>query len=135
MNVEESDLYLHPDPATLAVLPWRPQTGRVVRFYCDITYPDGSPFAGGSRAQLKAAVKDAAGMGFTVKIGTECEFYLFEMNELGRPTKIPQDFAGYMDVAPIDKEKMSVGRSASLWRKWDFSPKPHTTRPDLDKTK
>ncbi len=103
MNVEESDLYLHPDPATLAVLPWRPQTGRVVRFYCDITYPDGSPFAGGSRAQLKAAVKDAADMGFTVKIGTECEFYLFEMNELGRPTKIPQDFAGYMDVAPIDK--------------------------------
>ena len=27
MNVEESDLFLFPDPATLAVLPWRPQTG------------------------------------------------------------------------------------------------------------
>ena len=26
-----SDLYLHPDPDTLSVLPWRPEHGRVVR--------------------------------------------------------------------------------------------------------
>ena len=26
-----SDLLLHPDPETLAVLPWRPEHGRVVR--------------------------------------------------------------------------------------------------------
>ena len=31
MNVEESDLFLCPDPGTLAVLPWRPQQGRVRR--------------------------------------------------------------------------------------------------------
>ena len=31
MNMEESDLFLHPDPSTLAVLPWRPQQGRVAR--------------------------------------------------------------------------------------------------------
>ena len=39
-----SDLLLHPDPSTLSVLPWRPDHGRVVRMFCDITYPDGTPF-------------------------------------------------------------------------------------------
>ena len=46
LNVDASDLLLFPDPATLSVLPWRPAQGRVVRFYCDIRYPDGTPFEG-----------------------------------------------------------------------------------------
>ena len=36
LNVDDSDLLLFPDAATLSVLPWRPAQGRVVRFYCDI---------------------------------------------------------------------------------------------------
>jgi len=44
MNVEKSDLFLHPDPSTLSILPWRPQQGRVIRFFCDIKHPDGSAF-------------------------------------------------------------------------------------------
>ncbi|MBO7404539.1 MAG: glutamine synthetase, partial [Clostridia bacterium] len=40
-----SDLFLRPDPATLAVLPWRPDHGRVVRMYCDVLLPGGEPFA------------------------------------------------------------------------------------------
>ena len=39
-----SDLVLFPDPSTLVVLPWRPDHGRVVRMYCNITYPNGKPF-------------------------------------------------------------------------------------------
>ena len=39
-----SDLLLHPDSSGLAVLPWRPENGRVIRMFCDITYPDGTPF-------------------------------------------------------------------------------------------
>ena len=35
-DVSKSDLLLFPDPSTLSVLPWRPQQGRVVRFFCDI---------------------------------------------------------------------------------------------------
>ena len=49
MNVESSDLLLFPDPTTLSVLPWRPSTGRVVRFFCDIRYPDGAPVEGDGR--------------------------------------------------------------------------------------
>ena len=44
MNIDQSDLLLFPDPSTLSILPWRPSHGRVVRFFCDIKYPDGTPF-------------------------------------------------------------------------------------------
>ncbi len=103
MNVEESDLLLFPDPSTLAVLPWRPATGRVVRLYCDIRHPDGTPFAGDGRRLLKNAIEQAAQRGFSCRFGAECEFYLFELDENGKPTDRPFDEAGYLDFAPIDK--------------------------------
>lgn len=103
MNVEESDLYLYPDPSTLCILPWRPQHGRVMRMFCEIRHPDGTPFEGDGRAILKGAVAQAKAMGYTCKIGAECEFYLFELDEKGNPTKIPHDQAGYCDIAPQDK--------------------------------
>lgn len=103
MNVEESDLFLFPDPGTLSVLPWRPQQGRVVRFFCEIRHPDGTPFEGDGRHILRRAVEKAARMGYVCKIGSECEFYLFEADDRGKPTKIPHDEGGYLDFAPRDK--------------------------------
>ncbi|MDL2225404.1 glutamine synthetase family protein [Eubacteriales bacterium OttesenSCG-928-M02] len=103
LREERSDLFLFPDPSTLTVLPWRPQQGRVVRLFCDIRHPDGNPFEGDSRHILSHAVEMAAAMGYTVQIGSECEFYLFEQDEKGLPTTIPQDRAGYLDFSPLDK--------------------------------
>ncbi len=103
MNIEESDLFLYPDPSTLCILPWRPQQGRVVRFFCNIKHPDGTPFEGDGRDILKKAVKYAEESGYKIEIGTECEFYLFEEDEKGYPTLEPQDKAGYFDTAPLDK--------------------------------
>ena len=99
----KSDLFLHPDPATLTWLPWRPEHGKVVRMFCDITYPDGRPFECDARALLKRAVADAAEAGYEFFFGAEQEFYLFELDETGEPTKIPYDRAGYMDIAPDDR--------------------------------
>ena len=98
-----SDLFLRPDPATLTGLPWRPENGRVVRMFCDITYPDGSPFPADSRRCLKQAVAAARESGYRFSFGSEMEFYLFETDERGEPTKVPYDRAGYMDIAPEDK--------------------------------
>ncbi len=98
-----SDLFLHPDPETLTWLPWRPENGKVVRMFCDITYPDGTPFECDTRTLLKNAVKEAENAGLTFRFGAEQEFYLFLLDEKNRPTKIPYDNAGYMDVAPEDK--------------------------------
>ena len=77
--------------------------GRVVRFYCNIRYPDGKPFEGDSRLILQRVMEKAAKMGFDVKIGTECEFYLFKLDEKSQPTMVPHDNAGYCDLAPSDK--------------------------------
>lgn len=98
-----SDLFLHPDPSTLTVLPWRPEHGRVVRMLCDVSYPDGSPFENDTRRILKQAVKAAEDMGCKFAFGSEMEFYLFKLDESGNPTDIPYDNAGYMDIAPDDK--------------------------------
>ncbi len=98
-----SDLFLHPDPATLAELPWRPENGKVVRLYCDIKYPDGKPFETDTRALLREAVGDAEKAGFSFAFGSEMEFYIFKRDEAGEPTRIPYDHAGYMDIAPEDR--------------------------------
>ncbi len=102
-NETHSDLYLHPDAETLTPLPWRPEHGSVVRMFADITYPDGTPFECDTRTLLKKAVEDAKKAGYSFSFGAEQEFYLFQLDENGNPTKIPYDQAGYMDIAPDDK--------------------------------
>ncbi len=98
-----SDLFLHPDPSTLTVLPWRPEHGRVVRMFCNITYPDNTPYTNDTRSLLIKAIEDAKKCGYTFYFGAEMEFYLFRLNEYGKPTKEPYDHAKYMDIAPDDK--------------------------------
>lgn len=98
-----SDLFLHPDPATLTILPWRPEHGRVVRMFCDITHPNGTPFECDSRNLLRNAVAEAKKEHCEFFFGPEMEFYLFNRNEEGEPTKIPYDNTGYMDIAPDDR--------------------------------
>src|SRR5258708_38894504 len=45
-RVDESDMIAMPDPATFAILPWRPRERGVARMFCDIHPPDAPPFAG-----------------------------------------------------------------------------------------
>lgn len=103
LNIEESDLFLFPDPSTLTILPWRPQEGRVARFFCYIKTPDGKIFNGDSRHVLANAVEELWNLGYTAKVGPECEFYLFKTDDEGEPILIPHDTAGYFEVAPFDK--------------------------------
>ncbi len=98
-----SDLLLHPDADTLMPLPWRPEHGRVVRMFCTISYPDGRTFECDSRSILKQAVQAAEKAGLQFFFGAEQEFYLFNLDDNGNPTKEPYDNAGYMDIAPEDK--------------------------------
>ncbi len=101
---DKSDMFLHPDPATLSIIPWRPTTGKVVRMFCDITYPDGTPYEKDCRHLLKKAValaKDKYQV--DLMFGSEIEFYLFKLDENGKSSKEPFDQAGYMDIAPEDK--------------------------------
>lgn len=98
-----SDLLLHPEPDSLMLLPWRPEHGCVVQMFSDISHPNGTPFSCDTRSLLKKAVADAEKAGFSFTIGAEQEFYLFNTDENGKPTLIPCDEAGYMDIAPEDR--------------------------------
>lgn len=101
-DVEESDMYLHPDYGTLEIFPWRPQQGKVARLICDVYRPDGQPFAGDPRHVLKRALAEAEEMGLTFRAGAECEFFLFHLDENGMPTTLSHENAGYFDVGPVD---------------------------------
>ena len=98
-----SDVFLRPDPDTLSILPWRPEHGRVVRMFCNITLPDGTPFFADTRRLLTQAMEEAKKEGYTFRFGTEIEFYLFKLDEDGNKTDIPYDNAGYMDMSPDDQ--------------------------------
>ncbi len=97
------DLLLQPDISTLSVLPWRPKSGRVVRFFCNIMNPDGTPYQGDLRHAIQSYTQELYTKGYACEVGTRCEFYLFDLGADGEPTKQPHDHAGYLDVAPLDK--------------------------------
>jgi len=101
-RIEESDMYLRPDPDTFVVFPWRPREGGVARLMCDIYNPDGSPFAGCPRLTLKRALAKAADLGYNMQVGPELEFFLFKLDENGLPTLQTHDNAGYFDLSPVD---------------------------------
>ena len=101
-RIHESDQYLYPDLDTFSILPWFDKDNKVARIICDVYNPDGTPSAGDPRGVLKRVLKRAAEMGYTFNVGPECEFFLFETDEKGRPTTETTDEAGYFDMAPLD---------------------------------
>jgi glutamine synthetase len=103
VRIEESDMYLRPDPNTFVIFPWRPQIGKVARLICDVYNPDGTPFAGDPRNVLKKAIKRAKDMGYDLfNVGPECEFFLFLTDNEGNPTTETHDSGGYFDLGPVD---------------------------------
>lgn len=103
MEEAHQNLLLKPDTSTLAFLPWRPQSGRVVRFFCNLYCMDGTPYEGDLRRNLKRTTETLQEQGYTVEMGTRCEFYLFRTDVEGNPTRVPCDQGGYLDVAPTDQ--------------------------------
>lgn len=103
VRIEESDMYLYPDLNTWVVFPWTAEKGKVARLICDIYNPDGTPFAGDPRNNLKRVLKEMEELGFTdFNLGPEPEFFLFKLDEKGEPTLELNDAGGYFDLAPTD---------------------------------
>ena len=98
----EPDMYLRPDLDTFAILPWRPQQGKVARLLCDIYCPDGTPHERSPRYILKKTAREAKKEGYTCLVDPECEFFLFHTDDNGVPTTVTHEKAGYLDVSPVD---------------------------------
>ena len=103
VRIEESDMYLCPDLDTWVIFPWTAGKGKVARLICDIYNPDGKPFPGDPRTNLKRVLKEMEELGFTdFNLGPEPEFFLFKLDEKGEPTLELNDNGGYFDLAPTD---------------------------------
>lgn len=103
VRIEESDMYLYPDLDTWVIFPWTAEKGKVARLICDIYNPDGTPFAGDPRNNLRRIIKEMQDLGFSdFNLGPEPEFFLFKLDQAGEPTLELNDNGGYFDLAPTD---------------------------------
>ena len=95
-------IYLKPDLDTFAILPWRPQHGKVARFLCDLTDREGNLLPESPRTILRQQLKRAEDKGLFIELNPECEFFLFDTDENGLPTNQTNEQAKYLDMAPLD---------------------------------
>lgn len=105
VDIDQSDMKLHPDLDTWLIFPWELDSvnGRIARFICDVYNPDGTPFAGDPRSNLRRVLEEMRTAGFTeFNLGPEPEFFLFKLDENGKPSKTLNDNGGYFDLAPTD---------------------------------
>ena len=142
VRINESDQYLRPDLDSFAIMPWRPMNGKVARLMCSVYNPDGTPFVGDPRNVLQKAISTATEEGYTFNVGPECEFFLFETDEKGRPTTYCHDRGGYFDVPPQCRRTMQdtltsarwimarrfAGTCVWHWRPWALKSKPAIMR-------
>ncbi len=100
VRIDESDMYLHPDYDSWTILPWRKhQNAQTARLICSVYSSDNkTPFLGDPRNVLQKVIDEAAEMGYTFNVGPECEFFLFKLDEDGKPTTTTGDEGGYFDL-------------------------------------
>jgi glutamine synthetase len=96
-RIQESDLFLKPDPTTYCVIPWDSENGKTARFICDLYKSDGIAFEGDPRFILKNMVLEASKLGYEYNVGPEPEFYLFKKNDADKT--LPVDDGGYFDLS------------------------------------
>ena len=120
-SIETSDMYFYPDFNTFKILPWCERDGEnVARIICDIHNADGTPFEGCPRCNLKRMIERAEKLGYKMNVGPEAEFFIFELDEKGKPTTNPHDKAGYYDAAPNDMAEDIRRDIVSVLQEMDF---------------
>jgi len=97
-RIEESDLMAVPDPLTFRIIPWEISGEKVAMMFCDITYPDGTPYEGDPRWVLKRNLAKLQDKGWTFYVGPEIEYFYFENEQ--EPNPLDQD--GYFDYGSVD---------------------------------
>jgi glutamine synthetase len=76
---DDPDMIAMPDPATLTILPWRPN---VARLACDVTV-EGEEWPYCPRTILRHALARAAEEGYELKVGAELEYFLLRRAQDG----------------------------------------------------
>lgn len=97
-RIDESDMFLKPDLATFAIIPWSANGYKTARIICDVYNADGTPFAGDPRFILKKQLERLKEYGFdNYYTGPELEFFLFRREADGSIHGLPHDKGSYFD--------------------------------------
>lgn len=94
-----ADLSMRPDLSTFAVLPHVERQARVI---CDMHYADGRPVEASPRRVLQRQLEEAAGLGLTVVMQAEYEFYLLDCE-----TRLPP-FGGTDITTTLTNQRLPV---------------------------
>ena len=120
----ELDLFLVPDPQTLALYPWEGSGERRARLSCSVLRRDGQPFAGDPRSVLERNLAAARALGYDYRVAVEMEYYLLP----GDGTLPDQALgSGYFSIGA---EEVALTRDAVLTalQAWAFPSAVPTTR-------
>ena len=103
---QDPDMIAMPDPRSLTILPWRPN---VARFACDVTV-EGEEWPYCPRTILRHALDRASARGYTLKTGTELEYFLLRRTADG----------GIEVADPLDTLDLPCYDMRALTRNLDF---------------
>ena len=97
MSPADPDLFARPDPESLIQLPWKPEVG----WLASELWMGGKEVAAYPRAVLKRSINEAAKLGYRMKSGVECEFFL-----VSRDGKAVSDEADTQDKPCYDQQAL-----------------------------
>ena len=102
MSPADPDLFAKPDPASLIQLPWKPE----VAWLAADLWMDGKEVEQAPRILLKRQIAKAANLGYQMKTGVECEYFL-----------VTPDGASISD--PADTQDKPCYDQQALMRRYD----------------
>ena len=88
MTPADPDILAIPDPSSLFQLPWQPE---VAWMPADLYGMDGQPIGQTPRLVLKRVLQQAQDMGYSIRTGVECEYFLLSPD--GKEISDPRDRA------------------------------------------
>jgi glutamine synthetase len=99
-RTEQSDMVAVPDPGTLAIYPWSPNTAT---FICDMTDNTGAPWPSCPRAILRRNIEQARKLGIEYQMRPELEWHFVDVKLADNRWGVSgADRGNYMDTPPFD---------------------------------
>lgn len=98
-RIAESDMFLMPDLATFALIPWETGEHTTARVICWVHNPNGDFFPGDPRYVLLKQLQRLEKLGYAFNTGPEPEFFLFAKEEATGISVLPHDRGGYFDLS------------------------------------